>query len=125
MTTTTLTILDRTVYGQASGNYDGSSADFNSDAAKAVGYYLGQGSIQTVYIRVTGFLGEITLQGTLNDDPNSDQAVLQWVDLDTFGDPNVATSGVHPITVVGNFTWIRARVTSFDGGTIDSITITY
>ncbi len=46
------TILDTTVYGTPSGNYDGSSQDWLSDPVKAANYYRGQGSIQTVTFRV-------------------------------------------------------------------------
>ena len=49
MNVNTLTILGYTQHGVPSGNYDGSSLEFDSDGAKGVGYYRGQGSIQTVY----------------------------------------------------------------------------
>mgnify|MGYP003656985717 CR=1 FL=1 len=56
----TQTILGTTVYGEASGNYDGSSQD--------------------------------------------------WY---------------HPESILGNFVWMRLHVTAFEGGTINSVTITY
>lgn len=113
-------ILATTVHGTASGNYDGSSLAFDSDAAQAVGYYAGLGSIQTVAIRVSGFQGVITLQATLND-PAADAA---WFDVDEYVAPTPITD-YHPISLVGNYVWIRARITDFEAGTIDSITITY
>jgi hypothetical protein len=119
--TTTLTILAVTQHGVPAGNYDGSSLDFDSDGAKAVGYYRGQGSIQTVYQRITGFQGIITLQATLDQDWET----ANWVDVNVFGDDSTISSGVYPVSLTGNYTWMRARITDFVAGTIDSITITY
>ena len=122
MSTNTLSILDTTVYGIASGNYDGSSEDFYSDAARAVGYYLGQGSLQTAIIQVLGFTGDITLQGTLNTDPTA----AVWNDLYLYGsDSSTTVTDYNPETIMGNFTWMRARITNFSDGTIVGITITY
>lgn len=125
MTVTNLTILNQTVHGQASGNYDGSSLDFDSDAVKAVGYYRGQGSVQTVYLRLQGFVGVIHLDCTLNEDPNSVDSTFSWFETAEYGDDTVPITTVHPITLTGNFTWIRARVVDFTAGTIESITISY
>lgn len=118
---TSLIILGLTQHGVPAGNYDGSSLDFDSDGVKAVGYYRGLGSIQTVYQRITGFQGVITLQATL--DQNWEDA--NWVDVNVFGDASTVSSGVYPVTLTGNYTWMRAHITDFSAGTIDSITITY
>ena len=121
MALTNLFLLDNVVYGTPSGNYDGSSADFNGDGVKAVGYYQGQGNLQTVLIRVNGFVGTVTLQGTLDFNWQS----ADWFDLYEYGDNSSATTDVHPVNLTGNFTWVRARVTNFDAGTIESVTISY
>jgi hypothetical protein len=121
MDVTNLTLLSNVVYGQASGNYDGSSADFVSDPVKGVGYYAGQGSIQTVWLRLQGFVGTITIQGSLNDDPTT----TAWFDIDSYGDNIDPITTTHAITATGNFVWLRAAVTSFDSGTIESVTVNY
>lgn len=118
---TTETILGLTVNGTPSGNYDGSSTDFDSDGSKGVGYYRGQGSIQTVYQRITGFQGVITIQATLDQTWEA----AQWVDVNVFGDASTVVSGVYPVSLTGNYTWLRARITDFTAGTIDSITVVY
>jgi hypothetical protein len=118
MTLNELYLLERTVYGTASGNYDGSSQDFYGDPVRAANYYGGQGSIQTVTIRTTGFVGTITVQATLNDQPSIEAA---WFDLETYGDGSTADTAVDGRTIVGNFTFLRAKITGFDGGIIDSI----
>lgn len=121
MTVNNLTILGETVYGQASGNYDGSSADFFSGEQKAVGYYLGQGSLQTVTIQVTGFVGQIKLWASLTDNLN----VAHWSEVYTYGDGTSTYTDYHPVNITGNFVWIRAEVIGFDAGTINAITIAY
>jgi hypothetical protein len=42
-----------------------------------------------------------------------------------YGDDSTVLTDYHPITVTGNFTFMRARITGFDAGTINSITLTY
>lgn len=125
MTVNTQIILSNTVHGTPSGNYDGSSLTFVSDAAKAVGYYRGQGSIETVFIQVTGFDGIITLQATLDEDPSTIDSELGWFDVYTYDAAGETRTDYHPAVLTGNFTWIRAVVTQFEAGTINSITTTY
>jgi hypothetical protein len=119
---TTQTILGTTVYGQASGNYDGSSQDWFSDAVRAANYYRGQGSVQTVAFTVTGFRGTMTVEATLDSDPNS----AAWFDTYSYTAGSIApATGYSNTGILGNFTWVRVRVDNFAAGTITSVTITY
>lgn len=118
---TTQTLLATTVYGQASGNYDGSSQLFYGNAVPAANYYAGNGSIQTIFYNLSAFVGTITIQATLNDLP--DQA--QWFDISERGDGITPDTGFTSSTVTGNFSWLRARVAGFDGGTITAVTAVY
>ena len=121
MTTTTQTLLANVVYGQASGNYDGSSQDWYSNAVPAANYYAGNGSIQTIHIKLTGFQGIINLVASLGDDP--EQAA--WFPLAEFDySSSPSTVEIAP-SYTGNFVWVRAEVTDFTAGTIDRITINY
>ena len=117
----TLTLVGNTVHGTPSGNYDGSSLDFISDAVPAANYYGGQGSTQTITYRLQGFVGIIVLEATLNDTQES----APWFELTTFGDGIDPDTGIFTDTIVGNFTWIRARITNFTAGTIESIQVAY
>lgn len=117
----TLTLVGDTVHGTPSGNYDGSSLDFYSDAVPAANYYGGQGSTQTITYRLSGFVGTITMEATLNDLQES----APWFTIATFGDGLAPDTGIFSDTIVGNFTWIRARITDFTAGTIESITVAY
>lgn len=113
-------LLPLTVHGTPSGNYDGSSLAFDSDPVRAANYYGGQGSIQTATIRTDEFQGNVILQATLNDQPSIQAA---WFDVDTVDNPS-PSSDINGRTVVGSFTFMRARVRDFESGSI-SITLTY
>ena len=125
MSTTTVTVLGTTVNGTPSGNYDGSSLDFVSDAAKSVGYYRGQGSLQTLIIQVTGFAGTIKIQGSLDEDPTGIDSQIGWFDVYEYGDISSTITDYHPENLIGNFAWIRAVISNFESGTINFITTTY
>jgi len=118
---TTQTLVDDVTYGSASGNYDGSSQDWFSNAVPAANYYGGQGALQTITYQLQGFVGVITMRATLNDLQDS----ALWFDIATYGDGSTADTGTVPVTVMGNFTWIRAEITEFTAGTIQAITVAY
>jgi hypothetical protein len=118
--TTTQTMLSNVIYGQASGNYDGSSQLFYSNAVPAANYYAGNGSIQTLFYNLASFVGTITIEATLNDLPEQ----AQWFDISERGDSTVDT-GLTASTVTGNFSWLRARVDNFDAGIITAVYAVY
>lgn len=122
MKTTTLQLLPTTTYGTPSGNYDGSSQDFSGVDQQAADYYGGFGGLQTVAFFLENFQGRIRIQATLDSMPATDQAWFQVYDLDTTSQTLTRNFSVN---VVGNFTWIRARVEDFQTGTIDKVMLSY
>jgi hypothetical protein len=123
MKTQDLVLLPLTVYGTPSGNYDGSSdTAFAGNRQKAVGYYRRPSGIQTVQFDVDDFVGNITVQATLDDDPTVDS---EWFNVFAFPEDSSATTADVSYSIKGNFTWIRARVFDFLGGQINSVTVTY
>jgi hypothetical protein len=118
---TTQTLISNVTYGSASGNYDGSSNDWYSDAVTAANYYGGQGALQTIIYRLQDFVGIITIEATLNDSQES----APWFEVATYSDGSTVETGTIPVNVLGNFTWLRAHITNFDAGTIQSITAAY
>jgi hypothetical protein len=123
MTITTQILVDNVTYGSASGNYDGSSQDWYSDILPAANYYGGQGSLQTITYRLQNFVGIIKIEATLNDLKDS----AAWFDIPeaTYGDGITPDTGTISVNIVGNFTWLRAQIIGFDGGTIQAITAVY
>jgi len=121
MTTTTVTLIPATVYGTPSGNYNGSDPDFIGDPQKAANYYRGRGGVQTLQWNLTGAQALITVQATLDADP----ATLQWFDIAAYGNADAPVTAVHSDSELGNFTWLRAAITSFSAGNINTVTATY
>ena len=117
----TLTLVPETTYGTASGNYDGSSLLFYGNSQPAANYYGGQGSIQTITYRVTDFVGRITIEATLEDLKDT----ASWFEVGTYGDGSTILNDYHPVNIIGNFTWLRARVENFEQGTIDIVSVSY
>lgn len=118
---TTKTILSTTTYGVPSGNYDGSSLDWVSDAVQASDYYHGYGGLQTINFSFDHFIGVIHVQATLDESQHG----ANWFDAYVIGDSSTAMTGTYAPTLPGNFTWVRLHVEMFDLGTINSVTITY
>ena len=83
-----LTLIPETVYGTASGNYDGSSTTFSGDRQKAVGYYKKSSTTNSVRFICDEFVGTITLYGSLDEDPTAD---ADWFNLYVFPQ----TTAVH------------------------------
>lgn len=118
---TSLALLPATVYGTPSGNYDGSSTSFVGNAIPAANYYAGQGTVQTLNYAVANLAAVITVQATLNE--NTPQAA--WFDIDSYGNASVPVTGSQANSVIGNFSYLRARVTNFTAGNITSVTASY
>jgi len=116
----TQTLVSNVTFGTPSGNYDGSSLDWISNAVPAASYYGGQGSLQTITYQLQNFSGNIFIQATLNDS----QISAPWFEVANVLYGNTTVTGTIPVNVIGNFTWLRAEIRDFDGGTI-SITAAY
>ena len=125
MTVSSYTLVPRTVYGEPSGNYDGSSLDWYSDPVKAVNYYRGQGHLQTINFNLDGFQGLIVIQATLDAIP--DLYATVWATVAELGDIDTSSqiTTYRPITVAGNFTWLRAHIIDFQDGVINAVTVVY
>lgn len=125
MTVSSHILVPRTVYGEPSGNYDGSSLDWYSDPTKAASYYLGQGSTQTINFNLDGFQGLIVIKATLAALP--DAYPTEWATIAELGDIDTSSqiTTYRPITVSGNFTWLQAQIIDFQDGVINAVTVVY
>ena len=117
--TTSIQLLATTAFGSSSGNYDGSSATFNSDKVKGDGYYGFSDGVHTVQSRVTNLIGTIKIQGTLVKDP----ADTDFVDIVTVNESDGSTAITNSFfnNFTGNFVWIRIAVSGFTAVSINSI----
>ena len=65
------TLISTTSHGTPTGNYDGSSSSFTSDSTKGDGYFGYTDGLHTISLTTNGFVGTITVEGTLVDNPTS------------------------------------------------------
>lgn len=107
---------------------------------KGDGYYGRSDGLHTVQVSITGFIGQIEMQGTLEADPADED----WftVELGT-GNQSVDTTGLitaQNITAVnytesttntksynftGNYVWVRARISNWTDGTVNTIKLNH
>jgi len=118
---TTKILLEETIHGTPSGNYDGSSLDWSADPQQGPGYYNGYSGLQTLHIQVTGFEGHLHIQGTLDSDPN----LASWVEVYEFASGGSPLTQSLDIQALGQFVWMRAHVVGFTAGTINLVTTQY
>jgi hypothetical protein len=119
-TYTTTELIPFLQWGQPNDNGYAGGDTFVGPAVPAANYYGGQGAIQTVLFNVDNFVGNITIQATLNDLQES----APWFEIANL----VAASPVGQVTsttVIGNFTWLRATVTDFSAGNVNTVTASY
>ena len=130
MPATATTLIPSTTNGTATGNYDGSSTWFYSDAAKGDGFYGYSDGLHTVSWQLTGFTGKITIQASLVETPVD----TDWFDV-TLVDPAGTASGTlqtyttesshKAYNFTGNFVNVRASITDFTAGTINKLRFNY
>lgn len=119
MTTfTTQNLVPALEYGVPSGNYDG-GYNYVGNAVPAANYYGGQGAVQTILYDVDVFQGNISIEATLNDLQDS----ASWFEIASLLAANV--SAVIPQTAYGNFTWLRAVITDFAAGNVNTVDASY
>lgn len=116
---TTKIFLQELEYGVPSGNYDGSSLDWYSDAEQGPGYYLGHSGQQTFTVGLTDFTGQLTIQGTLDSDPQH----ANWVTVYDLTDSDLST--FFHLERTASFVWLRVQVQNFDAGTINQVDVAY
>jgi hypothetical protein len=123
-------ILSATTYG--------SDSTVTGEAFKGDGYYGRSDGFHTVAWNLTGFTGTIKIQGSLATSPGSND----WFDVrlgsGTVGGLGVDTTGavssasimsqsyttattVNSYNFTGNIVWVRAVITDFAAGTVNSI----
>jgi hypothetical protein len=117
--TTSITLLPTTTFGTSAGNYDGSSATFDSDKVKGDGYYGFSDGVHTVQTRITSLVATVKIQGTLVKDPAS----TDFVDIATIvtSDGSTAITNSYLNNFTGNFVWIRIAVSDFTAGTVNNV----
>jgi hypothetical protein len=109
------------------------------DKFKGDGYYGRSDGLHTIQINLSGFLGDVQLQGTLAVDPTADDwftiRLGSGQTIDTTGKifnaitskleytANETSSKTYNFT--GNYVWIRIYVSNWTDGTVNSIQLNH
>lgn len=119
---------------------DGNPETITGDKIKGDGYYGRSDGLHTVQITLTGFIGIIEIQGTLELDPQETDwftaelgtgarsidttGVLQEQNITTieYIDP---TTNTKTYNFTGNYVWVRARISDWTDGTVNSIKLNH
>ena len=116
---------------------------------KGDGFYSRSDGLHTIQYKITGFIGTITLEGTLVVDPTEDDwfGVLpnKGIDIEnlaidttgkvisTVSDSSTVLSKTYTSSTdinevfnfTGNYVWVRAKITNWTDGTINVIRLNH
>jgi len=124
----TVTILSTSVFS--------GSTTLTSDKSKGDAYFGQSDGLHTVVVNITGFTGTIKIQGSLEMDPvdgdffdielGTDDFTVDTSGLVTKKAAeqivyNIAETSIKHYNAIGNFVWIRANISGWQSGTINSI----
>ncbi len=105
---------------------DSSEQTITSEKFKGDGYYGRSDGLHTVQMNVSAFIGNINIQGTLATDPtDADWFDIAGAELDANDSSLNGSNGAFVYNFTGNFVWVRAYVTNFYDGTINSILLNH
>lgn len=134
-----------TILTQQNHPGDSSTQTVTGVKYKGDGYYGRSDGLHTVQINLENFTGVVRIEGTLEIDPGDDD----WFDVelsttssisgsvDTTGAVSSGTTVVlssvlfsgatsnNNYNFTGNFVWVRAKVTDWTAGTINSILLNH
>lgn len=126
--TTSLQLLPTLDHGTATGSiYDGTAESVTGTEQKAAGYYSSSGDLQTIAIFTEDFNGTIKVQATLD----TTITATSFFDVHTFSNDGSSANDssarfFNQVTnISGRFTFMRAIVSGFSQGTINSVQLSY
>lgn len=119
---------------------DSTDKTVTGDQFRGDGYYGRSDGFHTIQVSLNGFIGKIEIQGTLAVDP----AEADWftvelgtgtMSVDTTGalaEQNITsieytenTTNVKSYNFTGNYVWVRAKVSNWTDGTVNSIKLNH
>ena len=119
---------------------DSSIQSVTGEKYRGDGYYGRSDGFHTAQFNITGFIGKIEMQGTLAVDPvESDWFTIelgtgtQTVDTTgliveqgiNFVEYTESTTNVKSYNFTGNYVWVRAKVSNWTDGTVNSIKLNH
>jgi hypothetical protein len=129
-----------TILSQQTHIGDSSLQSLISNPFKGDGYYSRSDGLHTIQVSIAGFIGKISIQGTLAVNPvESDWFTVELgtgaMSVDTTGlltEQNITsveytspTTNSKSYNFIGNYVWVRARVFDWTDGTINTIKLNH
>jgi len=119
---------------------DSTTETVTGEKFKGDGYYGRSDGLHTLQVDIQGFIGRIEIQGTLAVDPaDSDWFTVELgtgsMSIDTTGlisEQNITfveytepTANTKSYNFTGNYVWLRAKVSNWTDGTVNSIKLNH
>jgi hypothetical protein len=128
-----------TILSQNTHPGDSTTETVTGDKYKGDGYYGRSDGLHTVQVDLNGFLGNIELQGTLEINPTDADyfpiALGSGQKVDTSGKVSIDTvtkleytaneTSSKSYNFTGNFIWVRAKISNWTDGTVNSIRLNH
>jgi hypothetical protein len=113
-----------TILSEQTHSLDSTAQVVTGEKYKGDGYYGRSDGFHTVQVNITGFIGTVQVQGTLAVDPTADD----WFTIYTQSYPvsnDEGTTGSFVTNFTGNYVWIRAYISNWTDGTVNSIKLNH
>jgi hypothetical protein len=94
------------------------------DPYQGDGYYGRSDGFHTIQYTLTGFIGTVNIQATLAVEPADDD----WFTVYTQNYPvnnDTGTTGSFLINFTGNYVWVRATLSDWSDGTVNSVKLNH
>lgn len=105
---------------------DSTTETITGDKYKGDGYYGRSDGFHSVQYNVTGFIGTIVIQATLAVEPTSvDWFTLSSTSHESTGTETIKSDGGFIYNFTGNYVWVRAYISNWTDGTVNSILLNH
>lgn len=115
--------ISETILSNETSN-DSSVRTLVSDPFKGDGYYGRSDGFHTVQYTLAGFLGTVSIQATLAVEPTESDWFTVYSSTYSLVN-NEGETGSHIVNFTGNYVWIRANISNWTDGTINSIKLNH
>ena len=105
---------------------DSTTETVTGEKYKGDGYYGRSDGFHTVQYSLDGFIGSVNIQATLAIEPTADDwFTLSGTNLTSADDSSNFANGSFMYNFTGNYVWVRAVVSSWTDGTVNSIKLNH
>ena len=119
---TTLILLPQTAYNPGGIDIPPNTI-VTGNAFPAASYYISSQDLQTVTWSISSFVATLVVQASLVDTPTTNNDWFTVMNV-VYNDPAGTTINSFN-NVIGNYVWIRARITNFTQGTLNHVKVSY